>query len=414
MTETTVSPGDPHAPGHWLDDPGHRAFLAADARAQLDLFRASVTPEGRIAALDRAGRPIPGAAQPLHAVTRLIHSYALAQMAGYDGGDVVAAGLAALQRDHRDRDHGGWVWSVRDGAVADGTKLAYGHVFVLLAAASAHMAGHGGARALLSEVAEVLEERFWDDDAGRLRDEFTRDWRPFSTYRGLNANMHGAEAMLAAYEATGDRLWLDQAGRILDFFVHRVAPRHHWRLPEHYDSEWRVDPEYEGDPMFRPAGTTPGHSLELGRLVLQHWDLAGRHGHAAPEAARALIDRALADAWAPGGGLVYTLRHDGTVDVADRYWWPVTEGIGAMAALVKLEAHPGDEAWYRRLWGVAARCFIDPGGGWIPEIDAGGRPAEAQFAGKPDIYHALQADLLPLAPGLSRAARGLAARAPLA
>jgi hypothetical protein len=37
-----------------------------------------------------------------------------------------------------------------------------------------------------------------------------------------------------------------------------------------------------------------------------------------------------------------------------------------------------------------------------------------QFAGKPDIYHALQADLLPLVPDLSRCAQALSRARPLA
>jgi len=44
---------------------------------------------------------------------------------------------------------------------------------------------------------------------------------------------------------------------------------------------WTVDPGYSGNPMFRPAGTTPGHSFELGRLMLQHWELSGKPANSA-------------------------------------------------------------------------------------------------------------------------------------
>ena len=54
--------------------------------------------------------------------------------------------------------------------------------------------------------------------------------------------------------------------------------------------------------------------------------------------------------------------------------------------------------------------FIDHAhGGWFPEIDTAGAPTGRQFLGKPDIYHALQAELFPLAPGVARHAAGLAA-----
>jgi len=103
------------------------------------------------------------------------------------------------------------------------------------------------------------------------------------------------------------------------------------------------------------------------------------------------------------------------VGVPDRYWWPVTEAIGALAALIKLEPRAADRDWYARLWGFADAALIDHRrGGWFPELDAGGRPVDGQFRGKPDIYHALQADLLPLADGLSHAMRALAVTKPLA
>ena len=182
---------------------------------------------------------------------------------------------------------------------------------------------------------------------------------------------------------------------------------HDWRIPEHYHADWTVDATYAGNPMFRPAGTTPGHSFEFGRLALQWWDLAGRPADGTPTRARALIEEAL-KAWLPEGGFAYTLKFDGSVDVRNRYWWPVTEAIGALAALIKLERRPEDEAWYRRLWTFADASLIDHArGGWFPEIDAAGLPAATQFAGKPDIYHSVQAALFPLAPDLSHAARGL-------
>ena len=408
--------GDMKFEGLWLDDPVHRAFLADDARAHFDFFRASLRPDGRIAALDETGAPRPDAPQELHAVARLVHSYALGQLCGQGGtADVVEAALAALTRDHRDPDHGGYVWAVQDRQIVDGIKLAYGQVFVLLAASTARIAGHSAAEPLFDDVAEVIETRFWDDAAGHLRDEFARDWTPFSTYRGMNANMHGVEAMLTAFEATGDTVWRDRAGRILTFFVGRMAPAHGWRLPEHYNEDWSVDPAYSGDPMFRPAGTTPGHSFELARLSIQHWDLCGRPANYAPAMARRLIERALSDAWLPEGGFAYTLGHDGHVAVADRYWWPVTEAIGAMATLLKVDPRPGDADWYRRLWVFAADHFIDAArGGWFPEVDAEGRHAHAQFAGKPDIYHSLQADLIPLIPSVSRMWEGIGTLKPLA
>lgn len=385
--------------GRWIDDPVHLAWLAAEARAQFAFFRCSLRPDGRFDALDLDGSPIAGVTQELHSTTRLVHSYALGQIWGEpDCAAIIDAGMAFLWAGHRDADHGGYVWSVaQDGSVADGTKLAYGHVFVLLAGASARKAGHPDADRLISDAEAVIDRHYWDDEAGLLRDEFTRDWQVFSTYRGMNANMHGVEAMLAAYEATGRAFHLERAGRILDFFIGRMAPAHGWRLPEHYHADWTVDASYRGNPMFRPAGTTPGHSFELGRLMLQHWELRGKPDDGAADRARRLIEQAMTDGWQLDGGLAYTLGLDGQVAIADRYWWPVTEAIGAYATLLRLGGTDQDEAAYRRLWTFATDHFIDhQRGGWFPELGSNGKPVGRQFHGKPDIYHSVQAALLPL------------------
>lgn len=407
MTDLRLA--DPGHEGSWLNDPVHRRYLRADAERQVRFFALSLRGDGGFDALDHDAQPLLRQGQELHTTTRLVHSFALASAAGFGGTEeIVDAGMRYLWSVHRDPMHGGYLWAVDENGVHDGTKLAYGHVFVLLAASSAALIGHPLAPALMEDILTVLDTRFSDGGRALFQDEFTRDWQVFSDYRGMNANMHGTEALLAAYEATGDRRHLDRAGDILDFFTRSMAGEYGNRIPEHYTSDWEVDPDYSGNPMFRPAGTTPGHSLEFARLVLHHWDLAGRPAGDTVARARALVTQALSDAWREDGGLVYTLNAAGGVAIPDRYWWPVTEGIGALASLLKIGADAKLEAWYRRLWKFAHGALIDrERGGWYPELGEDSRPVSRQFIGKPDIYHALQADLLPLAPGLSRSIEGL-------
>ena len=161
--------------------------------------------------------------------------------------------------------------------------------------------------------------------------------------------------------------------------------------------------------MFRPAGTTPGHAFEWARLVLQYWDLCGRRDGGLLSGVRAVVAQALADGWDPRrGGLYYTLCADGRPDIRDRYWWPLTEAINVLAALLKCDPQASDAAWYQRMWHFADGHFIDhKQGGWFPELDANGTPTEKQFTGKPDIYHSVQAALFPLCAGVSRLYEGL-------
>jgi sulfoquinovose isomerase len=99
--------------------------------------------------------------------------------------------------------------------------------------------------------------------------------------------------------------------------------------------------------------------------------------------------------------------------VRDRLWWPVCEGIGAATFLGALEGGQSAEAesveaWYRRLWDFAARRFIDRrNGGWLPQLDDSLAPIDGYFVGKPDLYHALQACLIPLYPTDGSLTRGI-------
>tara|TARA_B100001093_G_scaffold197056_1_gene189326 strand:+ start:376 stop:1614 length:1239 start_codon:yes stop_codon:yes gene_type:complete len=388
----------------WSKDPAHQAFLMNDARKQYTFFDKSLRGDGGFDVLDINGTALPRAGQELHTTTRLIHSYSLGVATGHpNSARMVDAGMKYLWNMHRDKQHGGFFWSVDATNILDDLKLAYGHVFVLLAASSAKLAGHPDADRILADVADILDRYYWDDQVGLYRDEFARDWQPFSTYRGMNSNMHAVEAMLVAFEATGETFWLDRTARILDFFTNQIAPKHDWRLPEHFHQDWRVNPDFFGNPIFRPAGCTPGHSFELSRLLLQYWDLSGRTDPTAFTRASHLVMQAFNDAWLPDGGLAYTTRLDGSIDIASRFWWPVTEAIGVFSALQKLDKAQDFESLYRRTWTFANSQLIDhENGGWFPELDISGQPVSQQFLGKPDLYHSLQAVLFPLVPSLSR------------
>jgi sulfoquinovose isomerase len=400
----------PREGGAWWGTADHRDFLLDDARRQLEFFRTSIDVAGGFHSQDLAGKPIAGAPRELHATTRMVHSYAIGMLAGFDGGeDVIDHGVATLLKHHRDARHGGYVWSFdRSGEVIDGNKLAYGHAFVLLAAASAKMVDHPDADRLLGDVVEVIDAHFWDHSLSRMKEEYARDWQPISSYRGMNANMHSAEAFLAAAEATGDMSFAQRARSIFNFFVGDIGAAHGWRLPEHFDESWRVDPHFEGDPMFRPKGATPGHAFEFARLLLQLRDLQDTEESELFDWARNLYATALAEGWDHRrGGIVYTVDPATGKSLRDaRYWWPVTEAIGAAAAMIKSGEDCKED--YRMFWQAAEQLFIDKErGGWLPEVDDKGKPDSAQFAGKPDIYHSLQATLYPLMPGLTSFKQGL-------
>ena len=388
----------------WQDRPAHRRWLEGEADALFSFFQGPlIDPAGGFFGLNREGQPIrdQGRVRQIHNTARMVHCFAIGHLLGRPGCEaIIDHGVRFLRDGHRDPQHGGYVWSVGDAGPHDDTKQAYGHAFVLLAAASAKVVGHPLADALLKDVLEVIETRFWDEGHGALREEFARDWSPLGSYRGQNSNMHLTEALMAAFEATGERIHLDRAERIAGLIIGRHAAERAYRVAEHFTADWNLDPDYRGSEVFRPSGTTPGHSLEWTRLLLQLWTLGDKRHAWMPEAAERLFSQAVGLGWDDThGGLFYTLDWDGRPAQRRKLWWPVAEGIGAAAFLCAHRPSDASESWYRRFWGHAARHVIDrPFGGWHPELTEDLRIGDTLFTGKPDLYHALQACLIPLFP----------------
>jgi sulfoquinovose isomerase len=379
----------------------HQRWLVGQAERLFDFYQfTSVHPRGGFFELDDHGQPASDLRQ-LHATTRMVHCFAIGQLFGRPGCDaIVDHGMQYIWRNHRDTTHGGYVWSLDDTGVKDNSKQGYGHAFVLLAASSAKCVGHPLADRMLADITQVLNERFWEKAHGAQAEEFADDWSPISSYRGQNSNMHLTEALMAAFEATGDAEYLCKAESIASLIINRHAREQGWRVAEHFDEQWNIDLSYKGSDIFRPAGTTPGHAMEWARLLLQMWELGGRKLAWLPEASANLFRTTLDLGWDKDkGGLFYTLDWNNQPSLRHKLWWPATEAIGAAAYLAKKDSDPFYEDWYRRIWGFCNNHFIDHAdGSWHHELGPDLKPANHFFKGKPDIYHALQCCLIPLFP----------------
>lgn len=386
---------------NWQSRKFHRNWLMGQADQLLDFFGPiTIDPKGGFFDLGRAGQPIDTPRQ-LHVTTRMVHCHVVGHLLGRPGSaDMIDHGLRFLKEGHRDATYGGYLWSLKDGAPADDTKQAYGHAFVLLAASSAKLIGHPLADEIIADVTDVLETRFWEEAHGAVSEEYKRDWSPISGYRGQNSNMHLTEALMAAFEATGDKTYLEKAKRIASLIIGQHAASLDYRVAEHFDENWSLDKDYTGNEMFRPSGTTPGHWLEWARLCLQLYVLDGMVEVWLKDAATALFRQSIILGWDEKyGGFFYTLDWENKPRMREKLWWPVCEAIGAAAFL---NAHvPSDfhEQWYRKLWDFAAAHLLDKEyGGWHPELSEDLNPGSRLFEGKPDIYHAFQACLIPLYP----------------
>jgi mannose/cellobiose epimerase-like protein (N-acyl-D-glucosamine 2-epimerase family) len=405
---------------NWLTSPAHQRWLDLEMDRLLEFGRRSRDPHGGFGWLHDDGALDTKRAAELWVTCRMIHTYSLSHLMGRPGdGALVDHGLAALRGRFRDAEHGGWFAAVDAKGPKDSAKEAYGHAFVILAAASATAAERPGARELLEDALEISEERFWDDDAGMVRESFTRDWSTGEKYRGTNANMHTVEAYLAAADALGSAQWLRRAVRILDRAVNNFARENDWRLPEHFTEDWVPIHDYNGETPahpFRPFGTTVGHSFEWARLTVQATASTEQGGMAAADwmipAALSLYGTAVRDGWEVDGaqGFVYTLDQAGTPVVRERLHWVAAEAIGAAAVLyrrTRAEKYADD---YRRWWEYVGEFHLDrQGGSWWHELGADNLPSHTVWSGKPDLYHAVQATLIPRLPVSPALAVSLAA-----
>ena len=391
----------------WLTSTSHQRWLHDQGQVLVDFAKAARLPFG-FASLDRFGKRPNDAQTDTVTTARMVHSFALAHIQGLPGcAPLVDHGLAALAGALRDATHGGW-FATPNAQDGNRRKAAYLHAFVALAASSAVVAGRQGAAELLADAVGVLERHFWSEDEGALLESFAEDWSDCEAYRGANSNMHGTETFLVLADVLDEDLWLDRALRIAQRVIHQHAAQSDYLPIEHFDALWQPLPDYNRDnpaDPFRPFGKTPGHAFEWSRLLLHLEAARKQRGMPSPdwllEAARQLFQSACRHGWNVDGeaGIVYTLDWNHQPVVRERLHWTLAEAAAAAAALVQRTAEPEYDAWYQRFWDYIDLHLIDrQNGSWHHELGPDNLPSENIWPGKPDLYHAYQATLLPRLP----------------
>ena len=410
-------PALPPLPTRW-PDVAHRAWLTAEGSRLLEFGRASLVPGDGFGWLDQQGRLELDRPVATWITARMTHVYSLATLRGAAfGPDLADHGLQALAGPLQDHQHGGWF----EGRADVARKAAYTHAFVVLAASSAHLALRPGAGDLLERALSVVQQRFLDEQPGVTWESYDASWATREAYRGANSAMHMVEALLAAADATEDATWRRHALEIARVAVHEVAPELGWLIPEHRAPDGTVLLDFNDDRRddpFRPYGATPGHSFEWARLMLAIEAAMVDAGEEAPSwllaDARELFEVATRVGLAAPTGFVYTVDWSGQPVVPARFHWVLAEAIAAAAVLHRRTGDPVYADWYSTWWDIARRFYLDlAGGSWWHELDAEGRPAGTVWPGKPDVYHAYQATLIPLQPPGGSLAGALAIPPPL-
>ena len=388
-----------------LDTEENREWQRSLRNELLEFGKRFPSPGGSSYYLGDDGTPWKDRPRETWITSRMAHVYSIGQLltGNAEYGELAQKALNGLMGELHDNVNGGWYAGLTSEGDVLETKQCYAHAFVILAATSGILAGRNGAEKLLADALEIYDKYFWREDEGLSVDTWNTEFSALSGYRGLNANMHTVEAFLAVYDGIGDKKYLERAGRIIDRVV-TWAENNDWRIPEHYKSDWTPDLECQKDTPddpFKPYGATPGHGIEWARLITQ-WASAlsdtGTQKEKFYDAAEKLYERAINDAWNSDGGLgiIYTTDWNGKPVVHDRMHWTLAEAINTSAVLYR---RTGDERYardYSEFMKYLDEVVHDKvNGSWFHQLDRNNKVIGTVWPGKSDIYHALQATLIP-------------------
>ncbi|GLR70410.1 AGE family epimerase/isomerase [Agaribacter marinus] len=327
--------------------------------------------------------------------TRIVVNYAVAfKLFGKEEYKARAVrGIRFVEDIHWQPEQNAYAWTLHNNQAQDMTQQAYGYAFVLLAYAALHKYQILDCRDNMQTVFAQLETSFWQTDYGLYADEISADG-VLSDYRGQNANMHLCEAMLMAYEASGDIQYLDKAETIANNICFRQAELTNGLVWEHYTKTFLPDWEYNKDDpknLYRPWGFQPGHQTEWTKLLLS----LHRHRPSAKYENKAieLFDIAYGTAWDNEyGGLVYGFSPDGKWCDEDKYFWVQAESIAAAAMIYELTGNNDYLDAYQALWAYCWKHMIDHEyGAWFRLLtrENGKTSDEKSSAGAKCDYHSL-------------------------
>ena len=388
-----------------IDSEENRQFLQELCNELLGFGHKFPSPGGSSYYLGDDGTPWKERNRETWITSRMAHVYSIGTMLGHEGSEeLVDAALKGLRGELHDVKNGGWYAGLTAGGNIVENKQCYAHAFVILAATSGMLAKRPGAEELLQDALKLYYLRFWNEEEGLSCDTWNTEFTVMDDYRGINANMHTVEAFLAVADVAGKEEYRVRAGRIIDR-VTGWAADNNWRIPEHFTKDWVADLECnkeKPDDQFKPYGATPGHGIEWARLITQ-WALstykedkeaAGKY----IEIAENLYNRAVEDAWNADGapGIAYTTDWNGNPIVHDRMHWTLAEAINTSATLyhvTKKQKYADDFAEFMEYLEDKVHDHVN--GSWFHQLDRNNNVIGTVWPGKSDIYHALQATLIP-------------------
>jgi mannose/cellobiose epimerase-like protein (N-acyl-D-glucosamine 2-epimerase family) len=355
---------------HWLVD----AALPLWASAGLDLESGGFSER-----LLLDGTPDFAPAKRVRVQARQIYVFSHAKLLGLmpDGDAVAAQGhMFVMRHGFPDGVAGGVVHALeRDGSVCDAKRDTYDHAFLLFALSWFYRAS---GRADVRDTILALGDAIWTilrhpGGQGFLVDDQGSD------ALHQNPHMHLFEAVLAAYDATGEAVFLRRARELFGLFRERMFDPKLGVLREFYDADWQPAPGEAGQIV------EPGHHCEWVWLLKWYADRVGEPLCDEARRLHAFVERH----GRPSGGVLLCdeLWTDGTVKKTSTRSWPQTEAIKAEIALAEAQGQilgSRTDQIVDILFGVFLERPVR--GGWIDWVDVEGVPL-VQTIPSSTFYH---------------------------
>lgn len=330
-------------------------------------------------ALDYAGQPVDLGHKRLRVLARQIYSYAQAHMLGWDGNcEKILDHLVDSLINTGWHQDGGFIHLFNlDGSVQDDTRDTYDHCFVLLAFANLWSATKSPlAMKWGQKTLQFMDDHLADQESGGFFETTERKGQ-----RRANPHMHFFEAMIAWYEATGEKAYLDRASDIITLFKTKFFDHENWRLHEFFDENW--------NPLDNEINMVePGHHYEWVWLLLKYAKLTG--DSSLKEYARKLYATALSFGHYPATDAVaLRMQFDGSELSDSSRMWCQTEGLKAALAMKEHGMNVDGNLATRMLDQIFNRYLNTPQyGGWYDAADKDGRIVSTNMPTS-TFYHVL-------------------------
>ncbi|MEJ5251088.1 MAG: AGE family epimerase/isomerase [Chthonomonadetes bacterium] len=283
---------------------------------------------------------------------RMTYAFAIATLWSGDSAwrELVEHGVYFLREKMHDPKCGGWFWTVsREGELTNGSKMAYGHAFVVYALA---YAGHAlRDDALLHDAERALEwmhEHLWDADRGGYVQSLTRCLFPLDNTKRLDTQLHSMEAASAVMAFCGSPFARKHLRELAQIVAHRAIHPNGRCAREWFLNDWQEHTEATG------GNVSIGHNLEAAWFLR----MAGLQldTDAFNATADTLLQFCLQHGWHEGQqAFLQTTTPEGKPVNTQFIYWTQGEAMGALSLWWRLT---GEELYLQRLAQVC-RTVLD-------------------------------------------------------